>query len=495
MEPDGRLKLNFASRYCREIWGYASEELMAQPSLFEERHDSLESIDLLAVFRHAAETLQPIYRRFAITTIAGEHKWLDIHASASQLPNGSRQIDCIFIDVTGEVIARDQLEVQMQVAYQAQKIESIGQLTGGVAHDFNNLLSVIMGNLEQLRDELSGERHRQLIDAGIAATLRGADLTHAMLAFARKASLCPSTFDVNKLVRDTTDWTGRTLPASINIETLLQTQLWPVLADVSLSESALLNLILNARDAMESGGTLTIETANVLVDKNDVLAQRGELEPGRYVVVSVSDTGHGIPSESLDEIFEPFFTTKSLGKGSGLGLSMIQGFMRQSGGIARVCSKVGKGTTFKLFFVAAENGSAQSLTSANRRIEPSRSGRILVAEDQEEVLRVIVTFLEKAGYEVTSARSGDEAKCLFEADPNFNLLLTDITMPGQIQGTALAGLLRKLDPNLSVVFLSGYAIDGAAGEHGLHPSDIRLSKPILREKLLAAVAASMDRKT
>ncbi|SNR54625.1 ATP-binding protein [Puniceibacterium sediminis] len=488
VQPDGQKRIKFISPYCYNIWGYSSDEFMAKPELLEEMHDPADLPEMMKAFKRAAKTLQPINRRFSITTRAGEPKWLEMHASASRLEDGSVQIDSIFLDLTTEVIAQKQLQMQMRVSHQAQKNESIGQLTGGVAHDFNNLLAIIMGNLELLRDELSDEDHLDMIDAGIAASVRGADLTRAMLAFARKASLEPSVIDLNKLVRDTKNWTGRTLPTSIEVETSLLAGLWPIEADPSSTESALLNLILNARDAMDLSGKLTIETANIRIDGEYVDTREVDLKPGRYVMLAVSDTGHGIPAEMLDHIFEPFFSTKGPGKGSGLGLSMIQGFMRQSGGTVRVYSEPGVGTTFKLYFRSSQTSVEPVMPREKANLDETQSGRILLAEDQEDVLQVLVMSLEKAGYDVTPAHSGDEAFELFKANPNFDLLLTDIVMPGKLLGTTLAQALRELDPNLRVVFMSGYASEATVHGNGLRPEDIRLMKPVQRHDLLAAVA-------
>lgn len=487
----GEMNMKFISSYAEQIWGVPTHEILAEPEMLERLHDQNDLSDMMAAFRYTVQALRPVSRRFSITTRDGETKWLDFHASATRFENGNAQIDSIFLDVTAEVIAQKHLETQISVAHQAQKHESIGQLTGGMAHDFNNLLAVIMGNLELLRDEINDEDHRSLIDAGIAASLRGADLTRAMLAFARKATLEATVVDLNKLVRDTKNWTGRTLPASIEVETSLLAGLWEIVVDPSSTQSALLNLILNARDAMDGSGKLTIETANVRIDEEYIDTRQVELKPGRYVMLAVSDTGHGIPPEQVEEIFEPFFSTKGPGKGSGLGLSMIQGFMRQSGGTIQVYSEVGVGTTFKLYFSAAENSAVPVAVRTPDNATVSQKARILVAEDQEEVLQVVVRSLENAGYGVTSAKSGDEAKALFEADPSYDLLLTDIVMPGSLLGTVLAKKLREIEPSLPVVFMSGYASEAAVHGNGLRPDDIRLMKPVQRHDLLVAIAKSL----
>ncbi|MEP2718072.1 ATP-binding protein [Pseudophaeobacter sp.] len=382
-------------------------------------------------------------------------------------------------------------ELQSQLAA-SQRLETIGQLTGGVAHDFNNLLAVTLGNLELLQDEENEEKRAEFLTSCINATLRGADLTRSLLSYARRAPLQPQTTDLNKLVLDTKNWAGRTLPSHIDVETSLLARLWEVEVDPGVAESALLNLILNARDAMPEGGKLTIETANVRIDDTYLDGRREALEPGRYVMIAVSDTGEGIPPEVLDKIYDPFFTTKPSGKGSGLGLSMVLGFMRQSEGTAQVYSEPGVGTTFKLYFPAV-SPKTEVQTEVNLNRPPLEAGgkRILIAEDEAEVLAVLKTHLEKAGYVVTGATSGDEAKAIFAADPNFDLLLTDIVMPGRLKGTSLSKELRDLNHSLPVVFMSGYAAEATVHGNGLRPEDIRLMKPVMRRDLLDAVSSAL----
>jgi CheY-like chemotaxis protein len=362
-----------------------------------------------------------------------------------------------------------------------------------VAHDFNNLLAVIMGNLELLRDGIDAPDLLRMVDTSIGATRRGADLTRNMLAFARKAPLEPEVFDLNRLVEETRSWAGRTLPASIHVETILLADLWQVKADPSSTESALLNLILNARDAMQDGGQLTIETANVRLGAEDALPLAENLEPGRYVMLAVRDTGRGIPENSLAQIFEPFYSTKPPGAGTGLGLSMVEGFTRQSGGAVSVSSEPGLGTTFELYF-KAHVGVVDTATPLQpvAGVEPATGQRLLVVEDEPEVLSVLVTTLERAGFTVASAPSGDEALALFETCPEFDLLLTDIVMPGRLQGTDLALELRSRAPDLPVVFLSGYAREVMGQAPGSRPEDIRLTKPVRRADLVEAIRKSLS---
>lgn len=410
---------------------------------------------------------------------------------------GSREVTELRNAYIRNVQRRTQVEQGLRESqaslFESQKFEAIGQLTGGVAHDFNNLLAIILGNLELVRDETDEAERADLLDTAIHAADRGADLTRQMLSFARRSELVPQELDLNAIVQSTKSWIGRTLPENIQVETSLLAGLWKIEADASLTESALLNLIVNARDAMPDGGRLTIETGNLRVDDEYVTTRDEDIEPGRYVMLAVSDTGVGMPEDILDHIYEPFFTTKAPGSGTGLGLSMVQGFMKQSGGTLRVYSEEGIGTTFKLFFRALEGRpDHEKVRPEVEDQHPEGSERLLVVEDDADVRRMLVTTLQRAGYEVVPAETGDAALALFERDQNFDLVVTDIVMPGTLQGTALAKKLREIATELPVVFLSGYASEATVHGNGLHPSDIRLTKPVLRSEFLKAIRKALS---
>ena len=299
-----------------------------------------------------------------------------------------------------EIVRRKKTEA---ILVQSQKMEAVGQLTGGIAHDFNNLLAVILGNLELLRDTQKQQKDLERIDASIGATQKGAELTRNMLSFASKAPLASQKINLNQVVEKTINWVTRTVPENIEIKMSLSADIREVEADLASTESAILNLILNAQAAMPNGGKLTIETANIVVDNNYVLDLGDDFAPGRYAMIAVSDTGVGIPHENLETIFEPFFTTKAVGAGSGLGLSMIHGFMKQTGGAVHVYSEKGQGTTFKLYFPAKQKrasfkiGKPKSHTS-----DLSGNGiRVLVAEDEPAVMNVICEMLSNSGYTST----------------------------------------------------------------------------------------------
>lgn len=397
-----------------------------------------------------------------------------------------------FIGVIRDITERTRLRKRLD---QTQKMEAIGNLTGGVAHDFNNLLSIVLGNLELLQGTSIDGDQRKLTKAAIDATYRGADLTKNMLSFARRARLEPTVLDLNQVVMDTQNWSIRTLPATISIETSLLAGLWPIKADLNSTENALLNLIINARNAMPEGGKLTIETSNVRIDEDYAETRDPELEPGRYVMLAVSDTGCGIAPEIIENIFEPFFTTSAPNEGSGLGLSMVLGFMKQSGGTVRVYSEVGEGTTFKLFFNAeATEYDAQMKKKHEEQVVPSAGRRVLIAEDETGVREVLRVFLAKAGYQVITASSGDEALTKFIENAPIDLLLTDIVMPGRLQGPSLAKELREIKPNLPVVFMSGYASEATVHGNGLRPEDIRLMKPVSQVEMIKAIEKSLQHK-
>jgi CheY-like chemotaxis protein len=314
-----------------------------------------------------------------------------------------------------------------------------------------------------------------------------------MLSFARQAPLTPTNVDLNQLIRNMHKWILPTLPSIIDVRTSLHAGLLPIMVDVSSAENGLLNLILNARDVMADGGKLTIETTNIEIGEEHYDFRGEKITPGHYVMLAVSDTGEGIPPSNMVKIFEPFFTTKAVGSGSGLGLSMLEGFMKQSGGATSVYSEQGIGTTFKLYFPASTDAPDQSnLEETPKELNRmDKKSTILLVEDNAEVLKAIRTTLLKSGYRVLSAASGDAAMKIFNDEPVIDLLLTDIVMPGKMQGTTLARALRDLRPNLPVIFMSGYAREATVHGNGLHPEDIRLMKPVRREELLSAISKAL----
>jgi len=313
-----------------------------------------------------------------------------------------------------------------------------------------------------------------------------------MRSCARRAPVAPTERDLNSVLAGMEPLLRRAMPENISLNISVDERLWTVVADQSLTESALLNLALNARDAMEEGGQLTIETSNVRLDSS-YLRQRGEeIEPGDYVMLAVTDTGIGIDPHVLPNVFEPFFTTKSVGKNSGLGLSMVQGFVKQTGGAVSVYSESGVGTTFKLFFksVSVPDEVAEELPELAET--PARSARILLVEDDVTVRKVLSSQLERSGYSVISAGESDSAQAAFKSSGPFDLVVSDIVMPGELQGPALVRKLRQIKSDLPVIFLSGYPQEAAIRGNGLNEDDVMLMKPVSRVDLLNAISNALS---
>lgn len=487
-------ELLYISPKCVDFWGHGPEALMADPGLMTAGQDAEQVEEVRSVIQASVLSGKQHSHRGRIKKPGGADLWIDYRVQAVDQGNGTWRVLGIFLDVTTEVLAQQEAERQTELAFRTQKNESIGQLTGGVAHDFNNILAVIMGNLELLREDTRDGDRLELIDAGILASQRGAELTRSLLAFARKTRLAPEILDLNQVARQAQNWMRRALPDSIVVETSLLGGLWPARLDAALTESALLNLILNARDAMELRGKLTIETANVRIDQAYVDGRNEELEPGRYVMLAVSDTGSGMSADTMAQIFEPFFTTKPPGSGSGVGLSMVLGFVRQSGGTVQVYSEPGHGTTFKLYFPVVDNSTvAEPAAAPVPQDTAAAQGRILLVEDDPAVRNVILSMLKSGGYEVVTSNSGDAAFDLFQRDTRFDLVVTDIVMPGDLQGTHLAKALRETHPSLPFVFMSGYASEATVHGNGLKPDDIRLMKPVPKVDLMNAVSDLLGR--
>jgi PAS domain S-box-containing protein len=379
---------------------------------------------------------------------------------------------------------------------QSQKMEAVGQLTGGVAHDFNNLLTVIIATLDALLTSVSDEI-RPRLEMALQAADRGAGMIRQLLAFSRRQTLSPEPLNLSHVVSSALDMIKRVLGEQIEIELRFASDAWRPLADRAQIESALLNLAINARDAMPAGGKLTIEVANATLDE-DYAARSADVSPGDYVVLAVSDTGVGMTPEVVEHAFEPFFTTKEAGKGSGLGLSMIFGFAKQTGGHVKIYSEAGHGTTVRLYLPRyVEEGARAPKAAAIGEIPPSPRGgeAILVVEDDPHVRVVAVGLLRELGYHVLEATNAAEALALIENGAAIDLLFTDVVMPGQINGRQLAEAARRSRPRLSTLFTSGYA-DNAMVHHGrLDPGVNFLAKPYRGRDLAIKVRQALDRPT
>ncbi|TVQ13807.1 MAG: PAS domain S-box protein [Leptolyngbya sp. DLM2.Bin27] len=398
------------------------------------------------------------------------NRWFEVRAYPS-----SEGLAVYFQDVTDRIALEEQLQ-------QSQRLESVGQLTGGIAHDFNNLLTVILGNAELLSEMLAPNPQLQPLAAMIvSAAQRGAELTQRLLAFARRQALEPEAVEVNQLIAAIDGLLRRTLGEHIEIEMVRGAGLWPALVDPAQLESALLNLCLNARDAMVQGGRLTIETANTHLSQ-DYADQHVEVVPGQYVMVAVSDTGLGIAPNNLERVFEPFFTTKETGKGTGLGLSMVYGFIKQSGGHIKIYSELGQGTTLKMYLPRFWGDTEPQ----PRQVDSSVVGGselILLVEDEELVRRYAHDQLVNLGYRVLVATNGPTALILLRQRDDIDLLFTDVVMPGGMSGRELAYLARRFRPGLNVLYTSGYT-ENAIVHHGrLDPGAQLLSKPYSRAEL------------
>jgi len=379
-----------------------------------------------------------------------------------------------------------------ELLHQAQKMETVGNLTGGMAHDFNNLLGVIIGNIDLLRrlkkdDSDVAELTRDALDAALS----GADLTRRLLAFARQQPLEPKRVDVNELVSGIARLMRRTLGEDIKISLGVSANLWPVIVDSAQLEASLVNLATNSRDAMPNGGSLGIVTANRHLDA-DYAAQHTEVISGDYVLIEVSDSGSGMTPELVSRIFEPFFTTKEQGKGTGLGLSMVFGFIKQSGGHISVYSEPGTGTTFRLYLPRLTAGVAVPEESFGPPLVPGGNETILVVEDNASLRRVAVRQLGELGYRALEAENSAIALELMERE-YIELLLTDIVMPGGTDGVALAQQARKRWPALKVVFTSGFAEAQARGAQGSLPPDAKLlTQPYRREELAEVIRNALN---
>jgi signal transduction histidine kinase len=378
-----------------------------------------------------------------------------------------------------------------QRANQTQKMEAVGQLTGGIAHDFNNILTVILGFAEVLKGRLaSSPEHQEMLEAIDRAATRGASLTRHLLAFARRQPLQPRIVEVNALMRETEALLRPVLGEHIEIECRLEHGAAAVMIDPNQLATALLNLAVNSRDAMPDGGKLTLETGNVYLDDAYAAANR-EVRPGHYVMIAVSDTGSGIPAAILNKVFDPFFTTKPVGKGTGLGLSMVYGFAKQSDGHVKIYSEEGHGTSIKLYLPRATEA-AESPAAGTSESVKGGTNHVLVVEDDPLVREFVTVQLENLGYRPTAVSSGAAALKVVDDGLEFDLLLTDVIMPGGLNGRELADEIRKRRPGTKVLFTSGYT-ESAIFHHGrLDPGVLLLPKPYRKSDLDRMVRTALE---
>ena len=388
---------------------------------------------------------------------------------------------------TRQMAAETERRAELEEQYrQAQKMEAIGQLTGGVAHDFNNLLTVILGSLEQLERLVPAEPARRLIQAATRGAERGARLTQSLLSFARRQSLRPETVNLNRVIKDFGDLLRGAAGDHVQVQFLLSPTVDPCRVDPAQFQAALLNLVVNARDAMpENGGRVSIETDSVTLDAGDSV----DVAPGRYVRVTVSDTGRGMPPEVAERAFEPFYTTKEVGKGSGLGLSQVYGFVKQSGGHIELSSEPGVGTTVRLCLPRADEVPAEN-AEASVRTAAAKSETVLVVEDDAELRAMVADSLRGLGYRVLTAANAPAALAVAEREPKLDLLFSDYSMPFGMLGDELARRARRLKPGVKVLLMSGYAVttpEIAGTDFNL------LQKPFRPDELARAIRQTLDR--
>ncbi|WP_242098710.1 CHASE3 domain-containing protein [Sphingomonas sp. CROZ-RG-20F-R02-07] len=394
--------------------------------------------------------------------------------------------------LTQEMGERKAAEQQVR---QMQKMESIGQLTGGIAHDFNNMLAIVIGSLDlaRLRFTSDPDKAKSCMDNASEGARRAAQLTARLLAFSRQQPLEPRAVDANKLVGGMSELLRRTIGEHIAIETVLAGGLWPAFIDTGQLENAVLNLCVNARDAMPDGGKLTIETNNTHLDER-YAAAHDEVEPGQYVVLCITDTGTGMPPHVIERAFDPFYTTKGVGKGTGLGLSQVFGFVKQSGGHVKIYSEPDQGTTVKLYvprYLGSATTAAQDEAAASPLPRAQKDEIVLVVEDDERVRHMSVDALRTLGYTVVQASDGTQALAVLAIQPRVDLLFTDIVMPA-MNGRELADRARKQQPSLRVLFTTGYTRNAVVHNGVLDPGVAFISKPFGIDQLAVKVRQVLD---
>jgi PAS domain S-box-containing protein len=419
----------------------------------------------------------------------GKRFWASVTINAVHDENGHL---IGFAKVTRDLTERRAMEDQLR---QMQKMEAIGQLTGGIAHDFNNMLQVIEGNIETLQRRIGHEdpHAQRLMTAALHGAERASTLTHRLLAYSRRQPLDPKPLDLNRLIIGMSDLLTRTLGERIKIESVLSGGLWHVLADSNQVENAVLNLAVNARDAMPDGGKLTIETANTHLDEAYAHAH-AEVTAGHYVMLAVSDTGIGMTADVIEKAFEPFFTTKKLGEGTGLGLSQVYGFVKQSGGHIKIYSEPGDGTTVRIYFPRAPLPASTGEPHPTPTQIPDLGGRetILLVEDDSDVRAYTTEILRELGYRVLEAHEGDTALGFLASEPEIKLLFTDIGLPGPFNGRQLSDEARKMRPDIKVLFTTGYAQNAIIHHGRLDPGVQLIVKPFSFVGLAAKIRQILD---
>jgi PAS domain S-box-containing protein len=412
-----------------------------------------------------------------------------LHLSVSEFEaDGRRYFTGMIHDISDRKHVEEALRESERQLAQSQKMEAVGQLTGGIAHDFNNLLLVITGNLELLEPHLANDEARTLLKEAQDAAALGSKLTDQLLTFARRRHMDAHVIQLNDLVVGVTDMLRRTLGEHITLSTSLARDVWPTRADPGQFQSAIVNMAVNARDAMPQGGKLVVETRNMVFDKEHA-DSHVDLQAGEYVQLSISDTGTGMPPEVRDRVFEPFFTTKEKeGRGTGLGLAMVYGFVKQSGGYVTVDSEVGHGTTINLYFPRADRGATPGRANP-RNVDPDAGAHetVLVVEDDSRVRQLTVKRLKLIGYQVLEAADGPSALEILRRGAHVDLLFTDLVMPGGLSGREVAIRARAMKPGIKVLLTSGYAEELVQGDALQRERFKVLRKPYHQAELAVAL--------
>ncbi|MGP9813139.1 PAS domain S-box protein [Rhodopseudomonas sp. NSM] len=475
------------SPHAEEMFGWRRSEaigrdvfeLIIPPDQFEQRTNE---------FRQFASTLgrDSSGFRVAIEAIRNDGTPIPVEVAMTALyRDGSFVINAFLRDLTAKIAFEEQLR-------QSQKMESIGQLTGGIAHDFNNMLTVITGTIDIISDGVAGQPRLANIAKLISeAADRGAELTRLLLAFARKQPLRPDDTDVNALVAGLQSLLRPTLGEQIEVETALADNVWPIYVDRGQLESALVNLAVNARDAMPNGGKLTLETCNIVVDQ-EFARRLGNVEIGSYVMIAITDSGCGIPEAIRGKVFDPFFTTKDIGKGTGLGLSMVYGFIKQSGGHITLYSEEGLGTTFRLYLPRATADVEREAPAAAEQGAIGGTETILVVEDDAMVRSYVNAQLKSLGYTTLSVGNATAALSIGDSGTRFDLLFTDVVMPGPYNGVQLAAEMARRRPGLKVLFTSGYSENALIHNDRIDSDILLLSKPYRRADLARMIRLALS---
>jgi PAS domain S-box-containing protein len=471
---------------CERLFGYRPEEVighnvkMLMPPVYAENHDQY--------LDNYKTTHDPKIIGIGREVLA-QRKDGTVFPIYLSVGGGDSEVEPIFVGIINDLTERRSTEDRLR---RSQRMEAIGQLTGGIAHDFNNLLAIILGNLELLleTDDLSPDVRSLGLEA-MDAGERGAELVRRLLAFARKQQLEPRAFNLNDRLPDIVQLLGRTLGEAVQIHTRAAEDLSEALADPSQVDDAVVNLAINARDAMPEGGVLIIETANVFLDE-EYAQQHLDVTAGEYVMLAVTDTGTGMTPDVAARALEPFFTTKPAGRGTGLGLSQVYGFVKQSGGHVSIYSELGHGTTIKIFLPrSATTAQAAPPPRARGGSLPTGTESILIVEDNPDVRRLVRRQLTELGYTIHEASNGPEALTMLRSQLAVDLMFTDIIMPEGMTGYELAGQARDSRPNLKILFTSGYTAIGAAQDH--ERGDVPLlSKPYRKSELAHFIRSALD---